>query len=242
MDVQSRRASVKTHIIIFPSALSVAHSCRSSAQFKSFTGTAKILVGPEEANRTVPRELLTANSPFFHAALTGTFAEGLSQTVRLPEDRADVFDYFLYWLYTRRLDHEAVDAAEPTKPAYFWLLHLYCLVDKLGVESCKNAIVEKVARLAEETNSVPTPTDTWIVFETFGGQEGNCLRRLVVDLFAWKRTDNLLDQHEDEWHPRFMRDLVVKMKREDTRVSGMVKPWVRNLCRYHEHAMGKRCP
>lgn len=139
-------------------------------QFKNFSGTATILLGAQEAQRIVPRELLTTVSPFFHAALTGAFAEGLSQTVKLPEDRADVFDYFLYWLYTRRLDHEAVDAADPIKPAYFWLLHLYCLVDKLGVEDCKNAIVEKVARLAEETNSVPTPTDTWIVFETFGSQ------------------------------------------------------------------------
>lgn len=146
----------------------LTHPCRS--QFKKFSGTATILVGASESARIVPRELLTAVSPFFHAALTSTFVEGLSQTVKLPEDRADVFDYFLFWLYTRRLDHEAVDANEPVKPAYFWLLHLYCLVDKLGVESCKNAIIDKVAYLAEETNSVPTPTDTWIVFETFGMQ------------------------------------------------------------------------
>ena len=159
--------------------------------------------------------------------------------VKLPEDRADVFDYFLCWLYTRRLDHEAVDAVEPVKPAYFWLLHLYCMVDKFGVESCKNAIVEKVAKLAEETNSVPTPTDTWIIFETFGNQEHNKMRRLVVDLFAWKRTDNLLDSHEDEWHPRFMRDLVVRMKRED--VKNTPKPWLRDLCRYHEHGKDGRC-
>ena len=187
----------------------------------------------------MPRELLTANSPFFHAALTSTFAEGLSQSIKLPEDRADVFDYFLYWLYTRRLDHEAVDAVDPLKPAYFWLLHLYCMVDKLGVESCKNAIVEKVAHLAEATNSVPTPTDTWIIFQTFEHFESNAMRRLIVDLFAWKRTDNLLDCHEDEWHPRFMRDLCVRMKREDVRSGN--KPWVKDMCRYHDHANGKKC-
>ena len=206
---------------------------RPRTAFKSFTSTARILLGPNESPRIVPRELLTSVSPFFHACLTGTFAEGLSQVVKLPEDRADVFDYFLYWLYTRRLDHEAVDAVEPVKPAYFWLLHLYCLVDKLGVVACKNAIVEKVASLAEETNSVPTPTDTWIVFETFASQQQNCMRRLVVDLFAWKRTDNLLDQHEDEWHPRFMRDLCVRMKRENVRTGQ--KPWLEDICKYHEH-------
>lgn len=209
------------------------------SSFRSITATSKVLIGKEEAVRIIPRELLTANSPFFHAALTGTFAEGLSQIVKLPEDRADVFDYFLYWIYTRRLDHEAVDAEEPLKPAYFWLLHLYCLVDKLGVESCKNAIIEKIALLAEATNSVPTPSDTWIIFETFGDLDNNPLRKLIVDLFAWKRTDNLLDGHEDEWHPRFMRDLCVRMKREDVR--NTQKPWMRDICRYHEHATGKRC-
>lgn len=210
-----------------------------SAQFKSCTSTANVLLGASESPRIIPKELLTTVSPFFNAALTGTFAEGLSQTVKLPEDRADVFDYFLYWLYTRRLDHEAVDAPEPVKPAYFWLLHLYCLVDKLGVESCKNAIIDKIAHLAETTNSVPTPTDTWIVFEIFGNQDENKLRALIVDLFAWKRTDNLIEQHDDEWHPRFMRDLVVKIKREDVR-SGP-KPWLRDMCRYHEHSKGIRC-
>ncbi|KAI9721379.1 MAG: hypothetical protein M1828_005128 [Chrysothrix sp. TS-e1954] len=200
---------------------------------------AKILLGPSESPRLVPRELLTAVSPFFQAALNGTFAEGLSQELRLPEDRPDVFDYFLYWLYTRRLDHEAVDAVEPIKPAYFWLLHLYCLVDKLGVEACKNAIIEKVVGLAEATNSVPTPTDTWIVWETFGNLKGNPMRRLITDLFAWKRTDNLVDQHEDDWHPRFMRDLCVRLRREDTKREP--KPWVTNMCRYHEHVKGERC-
>lgn len=66
------------------------------------------------------------------------------------------------------------------------------------------------------------------------------MRKLVVDLFAWKRTDNLLDTHEDEWHPRFMRDLVVRMKREDVRST--TKPWLRDMCtRYHEHAKAERC-
>ena len=49
----------------------------------------------------------------------------------------------------------------------------------------------------------------------------------------------LQDNHEDEWHPRFMRDLVVRMKREDVRSGG--KPWLRDMCRYHEHSKGDRC-
>lgn len=210
----------------------------TSNSFRS-CANARIVVGPSESPRIVPREFLTSVSPFFSAALGGTYAEGLSQTIHLPDDRADVWDYFQYWLYTRRLDHEAVDAVDPVKPAYFWLLHLYCLVDKLGVLPCKNAIVDKVAMLADDTNSVPTPTDTHIVFESFGSRDEDPMKRLVVDLFAWKKTDNLLDQHDDEWHPRFMRDLVVRIKRTSIREGN--KPWQIDLCQYHEHSKGERC-
>jgi hypothetical protein len=36
-----------------------------------------------------------------------------------------------------------------------------------------------------------------------------------------------------------MRDLVVRMKREV--ISGGTKPWLRDMCRYHEHAKGDAC-
>lgn len=229
-----------SHGLAPPSATAGQDTDRaSSKRFQIADGIATIFVGPTREKREIPRSLLTSSSPFFHACLNGRFAESISKEITLEQDRPDVFDYFVYWLYMRKLDHEAVDAIEPTKPAYFWLLHLYCLVDKLGVIDCKNAIIGKVAKLAEDTNSVPTPTDTWIVFETFKEREEDCMRRLVVDLFAWKRTDNLLDQHEDEWHPRFMRDLVVRMKRENVREAP--KPWISDMCRYHEHSKGEKC-
>ena len=39
------------------------------------------------------------------------------------------------------------------------------------------------------------------------------MRTLVLDLFAYKKTDKLLESHKDDWHPRFLRELVVKLKR-----------------------------
>lgn len=39
------------------------------------------------------------------------------------------------------------------------------------------------------------------------------LKKLVLDLFAYKKTDKLLESHEDQWHAQFLRDLVVLMKR-----------------------------
>ncbi|KAG9619001.1 hypothetical protein KCV04_g14570, partial [Aureobasidium melanogenum] len=37
------------------------------------------------------------------AALNGAFAEGLDQTVHLPEEKPEIFEWFLWWLYTGSL-------------------------------------------------------------------------------------------------------------------------------------------
>ncbi|KAK5107166.1 hypothetical protein LTR62_001660 [Meristemomyces frigidus] len=209
----------------------------------------------------VHKELLTSASPFFAAALNGTFAEGLEQVVRLPEEKAEIFDWFLQWLYTGSLSvatehaglvafttntsHSAYSShSHPAYPApdhhphhssrhrdlldlqtrtdgdlrnhagspkYFLLLDLYALSDRLLASQLSNHILTTLARLSETTNSVPTPSDTFILYDTI--RDNSPLRTLILDLFAYKKTDKLLETHKDEWHPRFLRDLVVKLKR-----------------------------
>ncbi|KAF2717852.1 hypothetical protein K431DRAFT_206210, partial [Polychaeton citri CBS 116435] len=170
----------------------------------------------------VHKELLTAASPFFAAALNGTFAEGLDQTVRLPEEKPDIFEWFLQWLYTGSLTMPADGIVSEAQidgdlrnshgsPKYFLLLDLYALSDRLLTTPLSNHIVSTLARLSESTNSVPTPSDTWILYDNI--RDSSPLRALVLDLFAYKKTDRLLETHKDEWHPRFLRELVVKLKR-----------------------------
>jgi hypothetical protein len=158
-----------------------------------------------------------------------------------------------------------------------------------------------MAELAEQTNSVPTPTDTYILYESI--RDNAPVRRLVLDLFAYKKTDNLVATHPDDWHPTFLRELVCKLKRpgfsalmrHDIRpwrplawpstkacevcklvlkpnisgnmcsicqrafccgcvIKGMgggildwslaereCKPWLRNICEYHEHTETESC-
>jgi hypothetical protein len=94
---------------------------------------------------------------------------------------------------------------------YFLLLELYILADRLAFEGLRNSIVDLVGKLAHETNSVPTPSDTHILYERI--RDNTLLRTLVLDLFAFKKTDQLLAAHPDDWHPRFLRELVCKLKR-----------------------------
>jgi hypothetical protein len=58
---------------------------------------------------------------------------------------------------------------------------------------------------------VLTPSDTRILYEQIG--EGARIRELVLDLFAFKKTDKLLASHTDRWHAGFLRDLVVRLKK-----------------------------
>nr|POE48680.1 hypothetical protein CFP56_38777 [Quercus suber] len=206
--------------------------------FKDFSTVVPVVVGDGEAAdrpRTrylVHKELCTAASPFFAAALDdgrgGGFRETAEQAVHLPAERPEVFEWFLQWLYTGTLtsplsaeagggggtrdthvDGDLCDRAG--SPKFFLLLDLWALADRLLADALCDLLLSTIARLAETTNSVPTPADTWLLYDELPEHAG--LRDLIVDLFAHKKTGRLLEAHEDAWHPRFLFDLVVKLKR-----------------------------
>ena len=51
----------------------------------------------------LPKALLTRNSPFFAAALNGSFAEAKSNSVTMPEDDPEVFRLWVQWLYLGKI-------------------------------------------------------------------------------------------------------------------------------------------
>jgi hypothetical protein len=151
---------------------------------------------------------LVSQSPYFRAALSGPFLESATQSITLPDIAVDTFELCVSWLYTGDISPVPF---KDGKPAYYTLLHLYILADRLCFEGLRNRIVDVVADLADSTNSVLTPSDTRILYEQIS--EGAPVRKLVLDLFAFKKTDKLLAEHEDAWHARFLRDLCVLLKR-----------------------------
>ncbi|KAI9877431.1 MAG: hypothetical protein M1830_003916 [Pleopsidium flavum] len=192
-----------------------------------------IEVGPEKRAFPIHKELLCSQSDFFSAAFNPThaFQESLKGTLHLPEDRPDTFEYLVQYLYTKSLAHEDVDAQIP---AYHTLLRLYALADKLSIPALKNAIVDRMAAIADEKNVVPAPNDTHILYDEI--RESAPVRKLVLDLFRYKKTKQLILTHEDSWDERFLRDLVV-VSRGEGRVEGK-KPWKKGGCVYHEHPEG----
>lgn len=124
-------------------------------------------------------------------------------------DDVDVshFQLLVSWLYTSSLPVPFKGG----RPEYYTLLHVYILADRFGLEGARNAVVDVLSDLADRTNSVLTPSDTRILYNEI--RESAPLRNLVLDLFAFKKTDRLLDDHADWWHDAFLRDLTVLLKR-----------------------------
>ena len=174
-----------------------------------FTRTSEILIGsgPKEVRFLLHTSLLTQQSPYFRAALTGPFLESTTQSLRFDSVDVSTFELLVTWLYTSTIPPPFKDG----KPAYYTLLHLYILADRFCFEALRNYIVDMMADLADQTNSVLTPSDTRILYNDIN--EGSKLRELVLDLFAFKKTDKLLASHADHWHAKFLRDLCVRLKK-----------------------------
>jgi hypothetical protein len=208
------RATFESSVITMARITRSSHALKDRrfnfrTQFKDFT-TVKVVIGAASTTYLVHKEVFCSQSPFFAAAFNGGFLEAESQKLSLPDVEPKHFEHVILWCYTQRLEEQEFFFKED-KPTYFALLDLYGLADRLVIEGMRNAIVDRMAALAELTNSVPTPSDTYILYETI--RDNAPVRKLVLDLFAFKKTENLVSTHPDEWHPTFLRDLVCKLKR-----------------------------
>ncbi|KAF2121960.1 hypothetical protein BDV96DRAFT_618446 [Lophiotrema nucula] len=181
-------------------------SLRTNPQ--NFCSTAELLVGSRRTRFLIHTQLLVEQSPYFRAALTGSFLESNAKSIELDDVLVDVFELCVGWLYTGSI-HAA--PFKDGKPAYYTLLHLYILADRLCFEGLRNAVVDMISELADSTNSVLTPSDTRILYEQI--MPDAPIRKLILDLFAFKKTDKLIKDHEDRWHAEFLRDLCVHLKR-----------------------------
>lgn len=161
-----------------------------------FKTIVKITVGVNAYPFSVHKEILSAVSPFFAAALNPSygFKESAASACHLPEARVEDFKYFVQWLYTQSLEHE--DLKGPN-PGFYHLIRLYILADQLGVSLLKNMIIETIGRISDRTNACPAPADTRLLNDKT--EVASKLRALVLDLFVWKSTDNLLLSHPDDW-------------------------------------------
>ena len=153
--------------------------CRRTCDF---TNQISVLVGLEERLFLVHKGIISAKSRFFAAACSERWIEGKEKNVRLPDVDASVFQSYLAWVYSGKLDvtcfsSNFVDEETPggaRNVAKY--LELYLLGDALDDIRLRNKVLQT---LVLDTESLPCPETVRRVWENT--LDNSLVRRMMVD-------------------------------------------------------------
>ncbi len=169
-----------------------------------------MIVGTSPNTKTwqLHKELLIDSSPFFAAALDGSFAEATSKVIRLPEDNPDIFALFIQWLYvgdfahgfctadhTNDYDLDNNDDHHCCRASILIDIRAWILGDKLGCSIFKDVAMLRLIR-AFDTWSIDTTT-VRIAYE--GSAHGSKLRKFLLDEFRHEAKADYFSDDTDEW-------------------------------------------
>lgn len=143
-----------------------------------------MVVGTQGIYKTwhLPKELLINASPFFAAALNGSFAE--AKSVEFPEDATDAFEFFVQWLYVGEIT---------LAPIFQTLVQAWILGDKLECPIFKDRAMLGLMRTVLLTDI--NTDDVRTAFEN--SVSGSKLRKFFLDLVRYDAGDTLGDDTED---------------------------------------------
>ncbi|KAF2679136.1 hypothetical protein K458DRAFT_315059, partial [Lentithecium fluviatile CBS 122367] len=112
---------------------------------------------PDHQDFLLHEGTMYARSEFFGRAMNGNWQEKEEHLVRLPQDKAEIFDYYTHLVNTR--DRARPQTKASLRNEYTLLCHVYVLSEKLLDVKAKNATVKAILKVANES-----PTDgNWVV-------------------------------------------------------------------------------
>lgn len=74
---------------------------------------------------------------------------------------------------------------------------MYVLGDVLEATMLKNAVIDKMVKVVNQTLACPIPADTELLYENT--METAKLRILMLDIFENRNVGNLIKTHEGRW-------------------------------------------
>jgi hypothetical protein len=102
-----------------------------------------VLVGPDEHEFAIHKDVVCAKSGFFCAACSTAWTEGREKVVRLPEVEPEVFRVYVDWAYTDALVFEADSSLKPAnETSSRGIVNIYLLGDVLDDVRLRNKAME----------------------------------------------------------------------------------------------------
>lgn len=132
-----------------------------------FEQTVEVLVGPEEVNFVLHKDVACKRSNFFATAYSEQWSEPY-RLAKLPEHSPETFSVYMNCIYTgSRSDSKASSSLEDASDGsredsasddrMTSLIHLYILADKLGDLNTGNTTIDEMETIFDPQEYGPTP-------------------------------------------------------------------------------------
>ncbi|KAI9702521.1 MAG: hypothetical protein M1836_001001 [Candelina mexicana] len=204
-----------------------------------------VQVGKDKREFGVHKELICSLSPYFAAHYSGrwSFGPNKCEHMELLSEEPKIFEFFLQWLYSRKLD----DESKPRNmPSWVSLVKLHVMADKYGILQLKNDTIDKLVRkrlgFEEEWSDWfwdgkrPLGSGKAVALVEKNSLSGSALRRLMVDFIAWSPLKKLQEEGPSI-PPEFLLDVTLVLAGLRVKETNEKKPpYKGNICEsYHEH-------
>lgn len=209
---------------------------------------AKLLVGPDNIEFLVHKNLLVENSPFFAAKSRPCWANSGS-SIDLSHVNVEGFEIVVGWLYSKRPLPEPVKTdASSGWPRYTEsLIKAYKAADQLMVNELQNKLLDDFKELTLRHHR-PTTCIDLVTVCNFDLSHTPCYR-FVLKCLAWRFMSGAFD---DDRLRRFNESLVYLAPYPDAIKDWLAhtamwrnKPWadprINKDCEFHVHAGGDQC-
>jgi len=194
-----------------------------------------VKVGSDATPFFAYKSLLTLNSGFFKSTLASNAKDSDTETVELPQDDLEAFQYVLRWLNTEKLFDVSEDLV--IADAFPVLTEIFAFGNARNISALRNAAIANFIDLIAEHWTIPMSEIATFYART---AEPSALRRLVVDFLVLSVDDiaRVLKANREYRIGEFAFDVASKLAAQKSGPMLEKRGWEEmDKCEYHDHIL-----
>jgi hypothetical protein len=205
-----------------------------------------VVVGPDQYEHTVHKDLFCEKSPYFSTATKEHWQEGQEGrvTLPLPNDDPAVFALYIQWVYRGRIFcRQDMGDTGGNREEIDLLIEAFVLGEKLQDQEFRDALVDCLIHAVDTPDGqdkrwYPTPSAVDRAYR--GTPDSSPLRRLLVDMYFFHGRREWLDEATNA---DFLRDLARDLLQGRGSFASKVDQTTAQLagCSYHCHGAENLC-
>jgi len=199
-----------------------------------------VKVGKEPSLKSFPlhKGVLSFYSGYFEAAVKGVFKEAKDGLIELPDESADVFERFVVWLYTRK-----VDLPDDTNNGFKVICGLWFFADRRDIPLLANYSIDMLRDKIAQTWTVPTAEIRPVYANTMPGAK---LRLFIIFMLSNTSGSRILDdgsrwRWEDDALWDMLKAVWVLKEQGITKIMSKEELTALDMCQFHMHEERMKC-